>query len=127
MRVTEQGEVVSLKFANRGTAQNNLEVLTASVLLHTLKSADDQQQRVVPEHQAAVEDIARLSFKAYRKLAEDPGLLSYFQSASPVEELALLKIGSRPSRRLLSSLTRTRPAEARSQRGNRASTTTATA
>ena len=99
MRVTEQGEVVSLKFANRGTAQNNLEVLTASVLLHTLKSAEEPEQRVVPEHQSAVEDIARLSFKAYRKLAEDPGLLGYFQSASPVEELALLKIGSRPSRR----------------------------
>jgi phosphoenolpyruvate carboxylase len=99
MRVTEQGEVVSLKFANRGTAQNNLEVLTASVLLHTLKSADEPEQRVVPEHQSAVEEIARLSFKAYRKLAEDPGLLGYFQSASPVEELALLKIGSRPSRR----------------------------
>ncbi len=99
MRVTEQGEVVSLKFANRGTAQNNLEVLTASVLLHSLKSADTQELRMNPEHQSAVEDIARLSFKAYRKLAEDPALLSYFQSASPVEELALLKIGSRPSRR----------------------------
>lgn len=99
MRVTEQGEVVSLKFANRGTALNNLEVLTSSVLLHTLKSADAPELRVVPEQQSAVEDIARLSFKAYRKLAEDPGLITYFQSASPVEELALLKIGSRPSRR----------------------------
>lgn len=99
MRVTEQGEVVSSKFANRGTALNNLEVLTSSVLLHTLKSADAPELRVVPEQQQAVEDIARLSFKAYRKLAEDPGLITYFQSASPVEELALLKIGSRPSRR----------------------------
>jgi phosphoenolpyruvate carboxylase len=99
MRVTEQGEVVSLKFANRGTAQNNLEVLTASVLLHSLRSADDQKQRHNPEHQKAVEDIGRLSFKAYRKLTEDTGLIGYFQSASPVEELALLKIGSRPSRR----------------------------
>jgi phosphoenolpyruvate carboxylase len=99
MRVTEQGEVVSLKFANRGTAANNLEVLTSSVLLHSLKSSNDQELRPVPEQQAAVEDIARLSFKAYRKLAEDPGLIGYFQSASPVEELALLKIGSRPSRR----------------------------
>ncbi len=99
MRVTEQGEVVSLKFANRGTAQNNLEVLTSSVLLHSLKTADAPDLRLVPEHQSAVEEIARLSFKAYRKLAEDPGLISYFQSASPVEELALLKIGSRPSRR----------------------------
>jgi phosphoenolpyruvate carboxylase len=99
MRVTEQGEVVSLKFANRGTAQNNLEVLTASVLLHTLKSTKENELRLVNDHQAAVEDIAQKSFRAYRKLAEDPGLLNYFQSASPVEELALLKIGSRPSRR----------------------------
>ena len=99
MRVTEQGEVVSLKFANRGTAQNNLEVLTASVLLHTLKSSKDQEFKLVSEHQKAVEDIAQKSFRAYRKLAEDPGLLNYFQMASPVEELALLKIGSRPSRR----------------------------
>ncbi len=99
MRVTEQGEVVSLKFANRGTAQNNLEVLTSSVLLHSLKSANEPELRPVPEQQAAVEDIARLSFKAYRKLAEDASLINYFQAASPVEELALLKIGSRPSRR----------------------------
>ena len=99
MRVTEQGEVVSLKFANRGTAQNNLEVLTASVLLHTLKSSKEPSLKLVTDHQQAVEEIAKKSFKAYRKLAEDPGLLSYFQYASPVEELALLKIGSRPSRR----------------------------
>ncbi len=99
MRVTEQGEVVSLKFANRGTAQNNLEVLTASVLLHTLRSVNEPEQKVLTEHQDAVHEVARLSFKAYRKLAEDPALLSYFQYASPVEELALLKIGSRPARR----------------------------
>lgn len=99
MRVTEQGEVVSLKFANRGTALNNLEVLTSSVLLHTLKSTREHGQKLIPEHQQAVEDVARLSYRAYRKLAEDPSLLEYFQVASPVEELALLKIGSRPSRR----------------------------
>ena len=99
MRVTEQGEVVSSKFANRGTAQINLETLTAAVLSHSLKSKVEDGQRLNPEHQAAVEKIAQLSFKAYQKLAHDPGLITYFQQASPVEELALLKIGSRPSRR----------------------------
>ncbi len=99
MRVTEQGEVVSSKFANRGTAQINLETLTASVLLHSLKSKAEDVQRLNPDHQEAVEKIASLSFKAYQKLAHDPGLITYFQQASPVEELALLKIGSRPSRR----------------------------
>ncbi len=99
MRVTEQGEVVSSKFANRGTALINLETLTSAVLLHTLKSSEESEQRFNPEHQAAVEKIAQLSFKAYQKLALDPALIDYFQTSSPVEELALLKIGSRPSRR----------------------------
>ena len=99
MRVTEQGEVVSSKFANRGTALINLETLTSAVLLHTLKSSAESDQRLNPDHQAAVIQIAQLSFKAYHKLAQDPALITYFQTASPVEELALLKIGSRPSRR----------------------------
>ncbi len=99
MRVTEQGEVVSSKFANRGTALYNLELLSASVLVHTLKSIDEPELKVIPDHQQAVEAIAGRSFAHYRKLAEDPALLSYFQWASPVEELANLKIGSRPARR----------------------------
>ena len=99
MRVTEQGEVVSSKFANRGTALYNLEVLASSVLVHTLKSVDEPELKVNPEHQSAVESIARGSFLHYRKLAEDPALMSYFQGASPVEELANLKLGSRPARR----------------------------
>jgi phosphoenolpyruvate carboxylase len=99
MRVTEQGEVVSSKFANRGTALINLETLTSAVLLHSLKSTAEPEQRLNPDHQNAVEEIAQLSFKAYQKLAHDPALINYFQTASPVEELALLKIGSRPARR----------------------------
>jgi phosphoenolpyruvate carboxylase len=99
MRVTEQGEVVSSKFANRGTALNNLEILTASVLVHTLKSGEEPELRVNPQHQAVVEEIAKKSFNAYRKLADDPALLGYFHAASPVEELAELKLGSRPARR----------------------------
>jgi len=99
MRVTEQGEVVSSKFANRGTAQHNLEILAASVFIHTLKSSDEPELKIVKEHQEAVEWIASASFRHYRKLAEDPGLITYFQQASPVEELANLKLGSRPARR----------------------------
>jgi phosphoenolpyruvate carboxylase len=99
MRVTEQGEVVSSKFANRGTAQHNLEILAASVFVHTLKSIDEPELKVNSEHQNAVEWIAKASFRHYRKLAEDRALLDYFHQASPVEELANLKLGSRPARR----------------------------
>ena len=46
MRITEQGEVVSFKYANRGTAQYQIELLAASVVEHTLKS--EREEALVP-------------------------------------------------------------------------------
>jgi phosphoenolpyruvate carboxylase len=99
LRLTEQGEVVSSKYANRGTAQYQMELLAASVLEHTLKSGREPALRANAEFDEAMEALAGMSLAAYRRLAEHPGLLAYYQAASPVEELVLLKIGSRPARR----------------------------
>ncbi|MEO0972005.1 MAG: phosphoenolpyruvate carboxylase, partial [Pseudomonadota bacterium] len=38
-------------------------------------------------------------YQAYRQLIEHPGLVQYYAAASPVEELSLLNMGSRPARR----------------------------
>ncbi|ODN71332.1 Phosphoenolpyruvate carboxylase [Methylobrevis pamukkalensis] len=97
LRVTEQGEVVSSKFANRGSALHNLELLAASVLAHSLGGARDE--RPAPGHHETIEALSGLSLASFRKLIEQPGLIDYFNAASPVEELALLKLGSRPARR----------------------------
>jgi phosphoenolpyruvate carboxylase len=99
LRITEQGEVVSSKFANKGTAQYQLELLAASVIAHTLKSSKEAALRPNPEHEDALEALAGLSLASYSKLIEQPGLIDYFNAASPVEELAFLKLGSRPTRR----------------------------
>ncbi|WP_245293322.1 phosphoenolpyruvate carboxylase [Mongoliimonas terrestris] len=99
LRITEQGEVVSSKFANRGTTFYQLELLAASVIAHTLKSPLEPQLRPKAEEDEAVEALAGLSLASYRKLIEQPGLIDYFNASSPVEELALLKLGSRPARR----------------------------
>ncbi len=99
LRLTEQGEVVSLKYANRGTALYQMELLASSVLAHTLKSDAEPELRPDPEFEEALEALAGLSHAAYRGLIEHPQLLAYFTAASPVEELALLRIGSRPARR----------------------------
>ena len=96
LRLTEQGEVVSSKYANRGTAVGNLELLASSVLSHLPVRV---QPAADPEHIDALEALAGLSQTAYVSLLGMPGFLDYFQQASPVEELALLKIGSRPARR----------------------------
>ena len=95
MRLTEQGEVVSGKYANRGYAETQLEILAASVLEHSLPRDEERH----PGFEEAMEALSQLSYTAYRKLADHPGLVMFYQDASPVEELALLKIGSRPMRR----------------------------
>lgn len=99
LRITEQGEVVSSKFANRGTALYQLELLASSVVSHTLKSPRESDLKPVAEHEEALEALAGLSLASYRRLIEQPGLIDYFNAASPVEELAFLKLGSRPARR----------------------------
>ncbi|BBE72502.1 phosphoenolpyruvate carboxylase [Oharaeibacter diazotrophicus] len=99
LRLTEQGEVVSSKYANKGTALYQLELLAASVVAHTLKSPGEAALKPVPEHEDALEALSGLSLASYRRLIEQPGLIDYFNAASPVEELAHLKLGSRPARR----------------------------
>ncbi|MFV0474075.1 MAG: phosphoenolpyruvate carboxylase [Pikeienuella sp.] len=96
LRLTEQGEVASSNYANRGTALNHLELLVSSVLAHSLREAP---QLADPEHDDVMEALSSISQTSYRTLLGMPGFLDYFQEASPVEELALLKMGSRPARR----------------------------
>lgn len=96
LRTTEQGEVVSSKFANRGTAQNELELLVSSVLRQSLKTKPDPAR---PEFNDTFEALSGMSQTAYSTLLHAPGFIDYFQQASPVEELAMLKMGSRPARR----------------------------
>jgi len=99
MRLTEQGEVVSFKYANRGTAAYQLELLAASVIEHSIKSETEAELVPTAEFDEAMEALSGAAQAAYRRLVDQPGLLAYFQAASPLEELALLNIGSRPARR----------------------------
>jgi phosphoenolpyruvate carboxylase len=96
MRLTEQGEVVSFKYATQDAALYQLELLSASVLEHTLGRGSNEPS---PEFAEAMEALSGASFAAYRGLVEHPGFFRYYSAASPLEELTLLNLGSRPARR----------------------------
>ncbi|WP_342715346.1 phosphoenolpyruvate carboxylase [Natronohydrobacter thiooxidans] len=96
LRLTEQGEVVSSRYANRGTALDHLELLASSALEHTLR---DNEPPSDPEHRDLLDALAGMSQASYGNLIRQPGFIDYFHQASPVQELALLKMGSRPARR----------------------------
>ncbi len=97
-RVTEQGEVVSFKYANKGTAAYQIE-LSRAACWSTRCSADDGGPTATGEFDDTMEALSGASNAAYRNLIGHPRLVGYFQQASPLEEFSLLNIGSRPARR----------------------------
>jgi phosphoenolpyruvate carboxylase len=96
MRLTEQGEVVSFKYGHRDTALYQLELLASSVMEYSLPAEPAQP---VPGFEEAMEALSGAAFAAYRGLIQHPDLIAYYTAATPLEELALLNIGSRPARR----------------------------
>ena len=91
--------MVSYKYANRGTALYQMELLASSVFEHALKSEREEALEPKREFDDIMEALSGASRAAYTGLVSHPGLVQYFQAASPIEEISLLNIGSRPTRR----------------------------
>ena len=97
IRLTEQGEVISSKYANPEIGLRNLETLVAATLEATLLTPAKSPPKAFLEAAAA---LSAGSFEAYRKLVyETPGFTDYFFAATPIREIAELNIGSRPASR----------------------------
>jgi phosphoenolpyruvate carboxylase len=98
LRLTEQGETISFQYGLPGLAYRNLEAALAATLL----SAFPAVTRADPP-EGSRELLSRLSdvaYAAYRTLVwDDPDFVPFFRAFTPVDELALFEIGSRPTAR----------------------------
>jgi len=100
VKVTEQGEVISDKYGLPALAGRNLELALSSVLeASLLHRVSRQPEDVLKRWTDTMELISGAAFSAYRQLVEADGLITFFLQSTPVEELAEMNIGSRPSRR----------------------------
>ncbi|MDP3802793.1 phosphoenolpyruvate carboxylase [Brevundimonas sp.] len=102
IRVTEQGEVIANKYGEPEVARRNLDALTCGVLLASLAPPPDAE--LTRRHGATMGRLSRASMAAYRALVyETEGFVDYFRAATPIVEIADLKIGSRPASRRAST------------------------
>jgi phosphoenolpyruvate carboxylase len=101
IKITEQGEVISSKYSLHGVAVRNFERLSAAVIESSLMESVKKKAGIDhPEWIELMEEISVDAMKAYRKLVfEDPDFLDFFHSATPINEISRLRLGSRPARR----------------------------
>ncbi|RYE02479.1 MAG: phosphoenolpyruvate carboxylase, partial [Sphingomonadales bacterium] len=99
IRITEQGEVIAAKYGTRESAMTNLEAMASATLLASL-----EPEKLAPtdaaRFAAAMDQLSDSAFRAYRGLVyETEGFRTFFRQATPIAEIAGLKIGSRPASR----------------------------
>ena len=98
IRITEQGEVISSKYATPEVGRRNLEIIAAATLEATLLDLEKETEPLTDR--ATMERLSELAFQAYRHLVyETPGFSRYFRESTPIAEIAGLNIGSRPAAR----------------------------
>ena len=99
IKFTEQGEVLSYKYSNEETAVYELS-MGITGLLKASRNVVQAHSEDREEYGTIMAQLAHQGEQTYRDLIDDTeGLLDYFYEATPVAEIGLLNIGSRPSHR----------------------------
>jgi len=99
LKLTEQGETIAFKYGLSGLAERNLEAAVSGTLLTAFPGVAGLE----PPNAGArdtMDELAGVAQATYRGLVwDDPVFPAFFRSFTPVDELALLEIGSRPASR----------------------------
>ena len=98
-KVTEQGEVVFARYANREIARRHLEQVTHAILVASTPSHEAEVAAGQERWGDVAKRMADASEDAYHDLLEQPGFAEFYASVTLIEELERMHIGSRPSRR----------------------------
>lgn len=101
IKITEQGEIIQFKYGLPDIARRTLEVTLSAVLSHEfLDWRDDVPADDRARYAETMDGLAHTAWRTFReRIYEDDGLFDYFMAVTPLEELAVLPIGSRPAYR----------------------------
>ena len=97
VKITEQGEVIAYRYSNKGIAHRHLNQVLNAVLIGM---GLQEERHVSPDYLLAMAELSRMSSGAYRHFVyESDGFIEYWQQATPINELSMMQISSRPAKR----------------------------
>ncbi len=97
VKITEQGETIEKKFANKINALYNLELMLAGTTMNSLIHQNNQEEQ--NEAAEILEYMGKESYNFYSELLQNKHFLEFYQQATPIDVIEQSKIGSRPARR----------------------------
>lgn len=98
IKITEQGEMIFVKYAMPEIALRNIELITSAVVLSTARyksGARNSGRKYMP----SLEKISEAAVRHYRELITYPGFPEYFRQVTPIDVIERIEIGSRPPSR----------------------------
>ena len=97
VQLTIQGQTISSNFGTIDACQYNLEQLISSGIANEIFAPD--QANIDPEQRMILEQLAELSYDAYREFKHHPKFMPYLEHISTLKYYAKTNIGSRPAKR----------------------------
>jgi phosphoenolpyruvate carboxylase len=100
LKLTEQGEIVAEHYADPGIAFRHLASMTAAVITASSRRHAASVASAEASGAPILDELAATSRDAYRALVvDDPGFVGFFRLVTPIDEIATLRLGSRPAAR----------------------------
>lgn len=101
-KLTEQGEVIFARYGDPAIAMRHIDQVAAAILLASSPSNEERNREAASKYAEVAATMDAASRQRFFSLVKAPGFAPWFARVTPMEEIGLLALGSRPARRGLS-------------------------
>ncbi|MCL2864677.1 MAG: phosphoenolpyruvate carboxylase [Lachnospiraceae bacterium] len=101
-KLTEQGEVIQARYGDPTIATNHIEQVASAILMAGAPSIEKRNIETTAKYADLAKALDQVSREKFLVLVRTEGFPTWFAQVTPLEELGLLTIGSRPAKRGLS-------------------------